>query len=173
MQREMWKWVLVLPPVVPDTQQVLNLKNDRNFQKCRQIHIGVLSPHWGLFWNHRCWKYLELMWRIGNHIKVCMVSRTSREASVCSCCWSLSGPLSLPTYIYVWILGTCSELHKMEDHFHFHLKMFSHYFISTYWTGQTHLICEHRTFFGDHLYCVFFPAGGGVWCINCLCFWCN
>lgn len=52
---------------------------------------------------------------------------------------SLRG-LRLPAHTSIDLnMGTHSELHKMEDHFHFHLKIFSHYFISTYGTGQTHL----------------------------------
>lgn len=82
MQPMTGKRVLVLRPVVPDTQQVSNLESDHNFQKCQQIHIGVqkLSAHGGLFWNHRCGKYSEPVRRIGTHGRVCMVDRPPGEA---------------------------------------------------------------------------------------------
>lgn len=106
-------------------------------------------------------KSLELAMRIA--------LRGTQGAFKCSCSWSLREPLIFVRIFIaqVWILGIHSKLCK-GHRFRFRLKCFSHDFISVYWTGRIHRICEHR-FFEKHLYWVcFFQLG--VWHINCLCF---
>lgn len=123
--------MLVLP-VVPDTQQAVNLKNAEFsevltnsywYAEARHPLGFAVEPRVSL--DITVSKYLELVVRIA--------LRGTQGALKCSCSWSLSEPLIFVIIfiVQVGILGIHSKLYK-EDHFHFHLKCFSHYFISIY-----------------------------------------